>query len=236
MIGKPKRNKTPKVEDVFSEPVNDTTEKKESPIVDFTDTTDPEKDIAEAKPQPSKPIEEKKTVDFFGNDFSSEILKEETVRKEETGSKAELPEGLLSDSEKSDLKAQHEKELEKEKEASSKILEFEDCLDFAEVGIETLDSVCGELCKWISDEKTSAKFELPVKKKKNLSYMLARILVKHQIRLSIEVLFAVSIVIAFGTNIRYAFKLRSDKKKTPINEASENGKSKEYKSSINTKA
>ena len=214
-------------------------EEKKEEIIDFTENPEGEikKEKEEIKPEQEK---KKEPVNFFGNDFSSALLEKEVEKNiYAPEQKDNIPEGALTDEEKENLKKQFEKEREEEKKTEGKFLEFEDCLDFAEVGIETLDTVCGEICKWISDEKTTAKFELPKKRKTNLSYMLAKILTKHQIKLSIEVLFAVSIVIAFGTNIKLAFKIKSDSKKKIkhfTDETIENGGKQEPKTaSINTK-
>lgn len=174
-------------------------------------------------------VDEKKTeqkkekkdsgFDFMDNNFTEKILEQETKQNTESQPKEDVDRKKEIES----IKAEYENELKNTKE----ILTFEDCYEFADFIIESLDTLSSAGCGFFAEEK-SELFEIPQKKKSKLAGMLTKVLVKRQMNLSIEVLLGVGIIMAFSEPIAKVRTIRKEKKKTKKVKKDKNESSKEF--------
>jgi hypothetical protein len=151
-----------------------------------------------------------KIFDFKKMDYSEEITKQRIVEnnpaidtnKEEKDKKENLKE---SDFKKSDI------ENKQSEGKSSEVLDPSNYEEISEFAIELIDLGMSSLAKFISKEKGSShKFEAPAHKKAKLSRQLSKILNKHNLGISIEFIFIISLVMIYLGPIREAIKLRGE--------------------------
>ncbi len=146
----------------------------------------------------------KQPINFLDKNFTSDMFKNKKNIETEEGSE----EGKSSES---------TQEQEKKPAATTNQEQLEGMDDIAEFLIDGLDVGISQLCGAIAKEKNTLQFELPREKRMRLSRQLEKIIQKYNFKVSLELLFLVSIALAFKTPILNAVKVR--KKKSAEDEA-----------------
>lgn len=210
-------------EEKKSEPKEDTKDKVEDAIV--VDIS-PE-DIEEVKPKKeknkrkgkTKPTEDKKstpepevvdveelkeevkqesvTIDFMDADQSEEFIKKKTQKSELNleinGEEKESQfEGKTVDEIREEIKA------EEEKSSQFKPENFE---EIANLIIDILDLLMSALLKWYAKDTTEQPYSLSKKKKEKVTYSLALVMMKHQRKMSIELMFVLTIIGVYSGSV-----------------------------------
>lgn len=84
----------------------------------------------------------------------------------------------------------------------------EDFADIAEVIIDLLETVIVSGLRWWAKDDTDAPYEISEKKRKRLVKHLTMVLVKHKIHFGVEIVFALTIIMAFATPTKKAIEHR----------------------------
>lgn len=164
---------------------------------------------------------QKQKVDFLNNGFSTSFF----GKKTEESKSEPVDDNIQTEIENDFLKSHFVKDKD--------TLSGDDFKDVADFLMETLDTGMSYVCAAIGkDLDKPEKYEISSSKKKKLSDQLARIFEKRQVKLTIEMLFAMSVVLIYSTPVREAFKSRSLKseqettKTDIVNESKSDNKSK----------
>lgn len=151
--------------------------------------------------QEAEVIEESKPlIDFLNTDFEPE---QKTVSQNR----------IIDETNVEDVEAEEEEEEYDEEKEKKKEYTFEDYKDATDFGIELIDLVLSNSFRALAEEKETSEFELSEKKKEKLSGMLAKILHKHKIKLTIEVMFFLTLIMCYFQIAKKAWSMRKKKNK-----------------------
>lgn len=150
----------------------------------------------------------KQRVNFLNESFSNSFFK----RKTEESKSEPVDETIKSEINSEDY---YKEAFSK---SSEEVLDKEDFEDVAAVLIEALDTGMSYICAAIAkDLDKPEKYEIQDKKKRKLSDQLSRIFQKRQVKLTIEMVFAMSLVLIYSGPVKDAIKARGLKSETNDN-------------------
>ena len=151
-------------------------------------------------------------IDFTNTEGSMDYTKQSSEKYKEDEVKEELNKKSLNEI---------REEIKKEEEAQVSNMSLSDFKDISKFLIFFVDTVFSSFFKWWSGDTSDAAYSLNEKKKDMLSHQLSLILVKHQVKMRIEMLFFVSLIVVY---IPAFMKAKEFKKNKRLDEEKENEK------------
>lgn len=145
----------------------------------------------------------KQSINFLDNNFTSDIFKNKKNISNSEGEEEEI------NTDKGQSQPQQQQPYKQDIGQSD--IAPDDLHDIAEFIMDALDLGVSQLSAAIAKEKDTLQYELPRDKKLRLSRQLQKILVKYNLKMSIELLFLVGLGLAYKTPILSAVKTRKKK-------------------------
>ena len=145
-------------------------------------------------PVGEKQSDEKETVkvDFMKSDFTKDYIGKKTVKSDEK------TEGEEKKEKQEDVKDLRERIVREEKEYAEQFTK-EDFADIAEIMIDLFDTGVSTSLRFWSKDTSDQAYEINVTKKKRLVKYLTFILVKYQLKWSLEFLFIITLLVTYWT-------------------------------------
>jgi len=168
-------------------------------------------------PIDEKQSEERETVkvDFMKSDFTKNFIGKKTVKSDEKSEKETEKE------KKEDTKDLRDRIIREEKEYAQQFTK-EDFADIAEIMIDLMDTGISTALRFWAKDTSDQAYEINVTKKKRLIKQLTLILVKYQLKWSLEFLFIITLLVTYWTPYTKARQRRKELKshkiepKTPV--------------------
>lgn len=158
-------------------------------------------------PIDEKQSQEKETVrvDFMKTDFTKNYIGKKTVKSDEKSEKETVKE------KKEDVKDLRDRIIREEKEYAENFTK-EDFADIAEIMIDLLDTGVSTALRFWAKDTSDQAYEINVTKKKRLVKQLTLILVKYQLKWSLEFLFIITLLVTYYTPYMKARERRKELK------------------------
>jgi len=170
------------------------------PIVDKTTTSSNENNLNINDSKKREEDEEKKSINVMDESFLNKHMNKQTAGSSEN---------VFTGDENKDKKEKENKE-EPSREKRMEDMDYDDIADFL---MEGLDWGVSKLSAYVAEESDSKNFEVKDEKLNKLKRQFSKILEKHDLRLSPEVLFAFTAILVFKSPVEKAFKVKKLKKK-----------------------
>lgn len=155
------------------------------------DTT-PEPEIVDVDELKQEQHDEKVVIDFMNADQSEDFIKKKTQKSElnlEIGKDEE--ESLFKGKSIEEVREQIRKEEEESGGTAFKPENFE---EIARLIIDVIDLLMSALLRWYAKDTTDQPYSLSKSKKDKVVYSLSLVLMKHQKKWSVELMFALTII------------------------------------------
>ncbi len=154
-----------------------------------------------------KQSDEKETVkvDFMKTDFTKNFIGKKTVKSDEKD------EEKVKEEKKEDTKDIRDRIIKEEQDYAKQFTK-EDFADIAEIMIDLLDTGISTALRFWAKDTSDQAYEINITKKKRLVKQLTLILVKYQLKWSLEFLFIITLLVTYWTPYTKARQRRKELK------------------------
>lgn len=168
-----------------------------------TQTSKVETEQVDLKDLKEEQKNEKVSIDFMSNDYIEENIKKPTK-------KSEAPTENKEEENKSQTIEEVQKEIKEIEEEKNKSLKPQDYEEISSLVIGIIDFLMSSLLKWWGKDSSDAAYTLNEKKMKTLSHQMSLILIKHQQKWSIEMLFVFTLIAVYAGPVMAAKENRKN--------------------------
>lgn len=159
------------------------------------------------------------TIDFMNQDESEQFIEKKTKSSKLT-SDLEDKFNAQTEDRKSEFEGKSTQEIRdqilKEEEEKSNSFKPSDYEEIAKMLVNIIDMLMSSLLKWFAKDTSDTAYSLNAKKKDTVSYQLTLIMIKHQKKWSIELMFILTVIAVYSGPFLAA---RSHRKKVKEKEA-----------------